>query len=141
MIRKRTALVCLFCVAFSAIMFLCFLGYPLLTRAASISGICSNPESWVETRVRVQGVLKGPFLFIPEEVPPYYYMLEEPQTGKHIGITWKDANLHPWELENQNVTVIGIVKKGFTIPLIARTVYYIEAEETRTNTNCTLCKP
>jgi hypothetical protein len=71
-------------------------------------------------------------MHIPEEVPPYSYALEEPQTGNSIGITWKEGvEFHPWEFEDQNVTVVGVVKKGFTGPLIVRAVYYIEAEETK----------
>lgn len=107
-------------------------GYLPFYKEASISGICSNPEFWVGKRVCVQGVLKGPYMYIPEEVPPYSYTLDESQTGKRIGITWKEGlNTHPWEFVNRNVRVFGVVKKGLTRPLMIKTVYYIEAEETK----------
>ena len=77
--------------------------------------------------MQVQGTLEGPYMHIPEEVPPYSYMLEEPQTGKSIGIAFKEhSDISPWE--DQNVTIVGLVRKGFTGPLWVRTVYYIEAE-------------
>ncbi|MBS7616857.1 hypothetical protein KEJ45_06645 [Candidatus Bathyarchaeota archaeon] len=82
-------------------------------------------------RVCVQGILKGPFLHIPEKAPPYIYVLEELQTGAAIGITWRnDADFRPWESEDKYVTVVGVIRKGFTRPLIVIPVYYIEAEET-----------
>lgn len=132
MSKKRIILICLFCIILSTVMFLYVFGYLPFCRGTSISGICSNPEFWVGKKACVQGVLRGPYLHIPEEVPPYSYALEEPQTGCKIGITWKEGvDFHPWEFEDQNVTVVGVVKKGSTGPLIRRTVYYIEAEETK----------
>lgn len=132
MIKKRIILICLFCIILSTVMFLYVFGYLPFYRGTSISGICSNPEFWVGKKVCVQGILRGPYAYIPEEVPPYSYTLEEPQTGCEIGITWKEGvDFHPWEFEDQNVTVVGVVKKGSTRPFMHRTVYYIEAEETK----------
>ena len=130
--KKRIILLCLFCIILLAVMFLYVFGYLPFYRELSISDICSNPEFWVGKRVCIQGVLTGPYIYIPEEVPPYIYILEEPQNGKRIGITWKEGlDFHPWEFIDKKVRVVGVVKKGFTGPLTIRTVYYIEAEETK----------
>jgi len=75
--------------------------------------------------VTLQGILRGPLAFIPEEVPPYNYFLEDPNTSGAIGVLWKGYDS---VLEEKNVTVVGVVRKGYTHPFIVRTVYYIEAE-------------
>jgi hypothetical protein len=111
-------------------MFLCVFSYFPFHRPSGISGIYSDPKFWIGKRICVQGVLRGSYTYIPEESHPYSYLLEELQTGCKIGITWKEgADLFPSEFVYQNVTVVGIVKKGFTGPFIVRTVCYIEAEE------------
>jgi len=125
--KRETALVCLLCAISLTLLFLYWMGYPPFYKAATISVICSNPEFWVGRKVQVQGTLEGPHMHTPEEVPSYSYMLEEPQTGKSIGIAFKEhIDISPWE--DQNVTIVGLVRKGFTGPLRVRTVYYIEAE-------------
>jgi len=91
----------------------------------SISQINSDPEFWVGKRVSVQGILKGPLIFIPERVPPYNYLLRDPNTQASIGVLWKEYGT---SFEGKTVTVVGIMRKGFTRPLIVTTVYYIEAE-------------
>lgn len=88
--KRETALVCLLCAISLTLLFLYWMGYPPFYRTATISVICSNPEFWVGRKVQVQGTLEGPYMHIPEEVPPYSYMLEEPQTGKSIGIAFKE---------------------------------------------------
>jgi len=125
--KSKIALISLLYIALIVFVFLYLSGSPPFYRAVplTISQLCSNPEIWVGKKVSLQGILRGPLAFIPEEVPPYSYLLEAPNTLRTIGVLWKDySNV----LEEKNVTVVGFVRKGDTRPLIVRTVYYIEAE-------------
>jgi hypothetical protein len=132
-VKRKIVVALVLFVAFSADMFLYVFGY-VFYGGNSVAGIWLNPDFWVGKRVRVSGVLRGSFMYIPEEVSPYEYLLEEPQTGCKIGLVWKgNVSLNVWEFEDHNISVVGVVKKGFTGPLICRTVYYIEAEETTPN--------
>lgn len=91
----------------------------------TISEFNSNPEFWLGKRVRVQGVLVGPLVFIPEAVPPYNYALYDPAMRESIGILWKNADD---SLDGKNVWVIGAVKKERARGTFGIEAYFIEAE-------------
>jgi len=131
-LRTRTiALICLLPIIVGVIvdvsMFLYMFGFPPFYRVVplTISQINSIPEFWVGKRVCVQGILRGPYVFIPEAAPPYNYVLEDVSTQEIIGILRKG---HSANNVDKNVWVIGVVRKGYTRPLIIRLVYYVEAE-------------
>jgi len=125
--KSKIALISLLYAALMVFVFLYLFGFQPINRTVplTISQLCSNPEFWVSKRVSLQGILRGPLVFIPEEVPPYNYFVEDPSTLGTIGVLWKAYNS---VLEEKNVIVVGVVRKGYTRPLIVRTVYYLEAE-------------
>jgi len=127
-LRKRAiGLVSVLCAVFGVFVFLYLFGFPPFYRVVplTISELKSSPDFWIGKRVLVQGVLTGPLIFIPEDVPPYNYVLQDPDTEETIGILWTG---HDISLNKKNVTVIGVLRLGYTHPFSARTVYYIEAE-------------
>jgi len=92
-----------------------------------ISEIVSNPEAWVNKKVRVNGTMIGPLISIPEVKPPYNYWLQD-RDNKTISIGVRYSGELP---ENSPyVTVVGTVKAGYTEGLMGgNLVYYIEVEK------------
>lgn len=86
--------------------------------------IVSNPEALVDKRVRVDGIMIGPLISIPEVKPPYNYWLQD-KDNRTISIGVKYSG----EMLDQYVIVIGTVKAGYTEGTMGGDlVYYIEAE-------------
>jgi hypothetical protein len=104
----------IFALILGSLAFLPLLFYPLFALPfnqgfpVTISELNSNPMFWLGKRVRVQGLLVGPLVYIPEAVPPYNYALYDTQTKESFGILWKDDGRH---LSDKNVWVMGIVKR------------------------------
>jgi hypothetical protein len=103
--------------------------------ATSIGEINSNPSSWVNKMVVVEGKLVGPMGFIPEATPPWNYELlrsnETVETiGKKgtvsIGILWNYMDDYHFE----NTRVVGVVREGHWLYLYGErpVCYYIEAK-------------
>ena len=66
---------------------------------------------------------------VPERIPPYNCLLEDPSAGKSVGVLLDGGS---FALDDRIVVVVGVVKKVYTGPLIKRLVYYIAAEKVQT---------
>jgi hypothetical protein len=137
--KKRTTIiifsVCLASVVSSTFLFLWLIGLPPFNYPVpvSLSKLSSTPERWLGRRVIVKGILiSGPFAHIPEVgPPPYNFELGDVRERASVGVLWKIENC--WEFNNKNVTIIGVVKKGYIAHYLAdpptrQEEYYVEAE-------------
>lgn len=112
-----------------------FVILPALPIDTTISQIVSNPEVWVNKRVRVKGTINElGLLRIPGfmNIPPYNYELEDKDNRTiRIGV------LYSGEIQDTpaNAIVIGVVEEGATIGIIdgeragISWVHFIEAEK------------
>lgn len=102
----------------------------------SIGEINSNPSTWVNKTVVVEGKLSGPSAYIPEAAPPWNYELFGPNEtietlGKPetvaIGVLWNGEDHYAFE----NTRVVGVVRKGNWGYLWGEhpVCYYIEAKK------------
>ena len=130
--RKRAIplliLVCTLAVIVSLFPLLFMLGFAYVNNAipATIPEMASDFQSWVGKRVIVRGEFYSGLISLSEEIPPSNCVLMDRNARAAIGVR---ALLRGDCLFNhKNVTVVGIVTKGQTGPLIVRTVYYIDAE-------------
>ena len=125
--RKLIAIACIVTAIVISVIISCFIFLPTSPIDTTISEVVSNPEAWVNKKVRVNGTMIGPFIYIPERVPPYNYGLQDKNNRTiEIGV------LYSGEVQENSphVTVIGIVKAGYTSGLQGGDlVYYIEAEK------------
>jgi hypothetical protein len=80
---------------------------------------------WLRKRVSVEGAITLDIQFIPEEVPPFNCLISSDHAS--FGVLWKNPD---YRSDNQNVTVIGIVKYGTANRQgFAVSKYYLEAEK------------
>lgn len=102
----------------------------------TIAEINSNPQTWINRKVAVEGKLRGPFahVCILYHAPPYAYILfessatadtiHEPGTA-FIGIFWKSDE----QFSLENVIAIGVVKTWCQGGVGEASIsYYIEVE-------------
>jgi len=123
--KRRLVALALICIATISTVIIYHILSPSPT-GTTILEIVFNPESWANKKVKVDGTIIGPLIYIPEIKPPYNYLLQDKDNltvsigVKHSGETLENS---PY------VTVTGTVKAGYTEGLIGGDlVYYIEAE-------------
>lgn len=133
--KKRTIVlvlsVCSLWVVLEVLSFLWLLGFPPFYRTipVTIRELQFTREFWIGKRISVNGRIALQ-LFILENVPPYNCLLKDPNSDADIGVYWSNSD-SAVSFNWKNVTVVGMVRKGFThaccgwIPSLA---YYIEAE-------------
>lgn len=112
----------------ASFLFYLFMLSPFLPIRVSVSALGDNPECWIGRRVTVRGRLSFGFCSIPEQRLPFNYLLRDLCAGKSVGVLLDEGS---YSLDGRNVTVVGVVKKGYTGPLIVRPMYYIAAEKAR----------
>jgi hypothetical protein len=103
---------------------------------ASIGKINSNPSTWVNKLVAVQGKLVGPLGFIVETMPPWNHQLfginETIETIYKeetvvIGVLWNGKDDYSFE----KTRIVGVVREGHWLYLWGEhpVCYYIEAKK------------
>jgi hypothetical protein len=75
----------------------------------SVDEIVTNPSVWVDKTVIVEGDLNGPFLFTPENRPPWNCILRSHTSNNSIGVFWNKSN-YDAPYDSVNVTVYGVVR-------------------------------
>lgn len=125
--KKLVALASMLAALAVTVIILWFIVLPSSPAETTISGIVSDLESWVNKRVRVNGIMIGPLMSIPEVKLPYNcWLQDEDNRTITIGVKCSEEMLE----NSQYVTVIGTVKAGYTEGLMGGDlVYYIEAEK------------
>jgi hypothetical protein len=123
--------VCSLCVALEVLSFLWLLGFPPFYRTVpvTIRELQFTREFWIGKRVNMNGRIARE-LFILENVPPYNCLLKDPNSNADIGVYWSNSD-STVSLNWKNVTVVGVMRKGYTHACcgwIPSLVYYIEAE-------------
>jgi hypothetical protein len=97
----------------------------------TVAQLSSLPALWVGKRVLVEGKIELALAFIPEERPPFNCIISSGSAS--FGVFWRNGDS---SLEEQNVTIIGVVRYGTNWKVFARPEYYLEAENVfRTNQN------
>jgi uncharacterized coiled-coil protein SlyX len=77
----------------------------------SVDDIALNASAWLNKTVIVEGKLSGPFGFLPEDMPPYNYVLfryNETSEASTVfaGLSWNSSDLY----DLANVVVVGVVR-------------------------------
>ena len=126
--------ICSLGVALEALSFFWLFGFPPFYRTApmTVRELGNSLESWVGKLVSVNGKIAVHIISIPEDVPPYNCLLEDPDAKSlvGVGVDWSKSGSVD-SLDGKNVTVVGVVTKGYThaccgwIPTL---VYYVDAE-------------
>ena len=121
----RKKLVALVCIAVASTVIIYHYVLSSSPTRTTILEIVSNPEVWVDKRVTVDGIMKGPLISIPEVKPPYNYWLQDKDNRtRTIGVKYSGETL------DQYVTVTGTVKAGYTEGTMGEDlVHYIEAQK------------
>ena len=120
----RKKLIALACIAIASIVIIYYYVLSPSPTETTILEIVSNPEAWVDKRVKIDGMMTGPLISIPEVKPPYNYWLQD-KDNRTITIGVK----YPGEMLDQYVTVTRTVQAGYAEGLMGRDlIYYIEAE-------------
>lgn len=126
---KRTliAIACMITAIVVTVIIFWFIAMSTLPIDTSILDIVSNPEAWLDKKVRVNGTLNGPLMYIPERKPPYDFVLyDKDNRTVSIGVLGSGGvqEAHPY------VILVGVVKAGRTEGFQGGDlVYYIEAEK------------
>jgi hypothetical protein len=123
----KILLIAVVLVSIAMVSFLYEFGFPPFCRTVplTVEERGSYRAFWVGKRVSVEGTITLDIQFIPEEVPPFNCLISSDHAS--FGVLWKNPD---YRLDNQNVTVIGIVKYGTANRQdFAVSTYYLEAEK------------